>query len=104
MKRLKITFLAWCLAAAGLTSSASSADEPTASQGRSDIEKTMAKLSQLVGGTWKNNDPKFVAENRFEWAMGKKVIRGLGLIDKGGPHETAIESILGPDPLNNTVY
>ena len=67
-------------------------------------EKTMAKLSQLVGGTWINTDPKFVVENRFEWAFGKKVIRGLSFTDKGGPHETPIEAILGPDPVNKTVY
>ena len=69
-----------------------------------DAEKTMAKLSQLVGGTWINTDPKFVVENRYEWAFGKKVIRGLGVTGKGGPRETPIEAILGQDPVNKTVY
>ena len=43
----------------------------------------MAKLSQLVGGTWVNSDPKFVVENHFEWAFGKKVIRGAQLHGQG---------------------
>ena len=69
-----------------------------------DVEKTMAKLSQLGRRHLDQHRPKFVVENRFEWAFGKKVIRGLGVIDKGGPHETPIEAFLGPDPVNNTVY
>ena len=32
------------------------------------------------------------------------MIRGLGFTDKGGPHETPIEAILGTDPVNKTVY
>ena len=70
----------------------------------SDAEKTMAKLAQLVGGTWINQDPKFVVELRYEWAFGKKAIRGLGITGKGGSHETPIEAILGPDPVNKMVY
>ena len=58
----------------------------------------------LVGGTWVNQDPKFVIEFRYEWAFGKKAIRGLGTIDKGGPHESPGEAILGRDPVTKTVY
>jgi uncharacterized protein YndB with AHSA1/START domain len=104
VKVLKITFLACCLAASGLTSTAWPADEPAPKTSAGDAEKTMAKLAQLVGGTWINTDPKFVVENHFEWALGKKVIRGLSFTDKGGPRETPIEAILGQDPLTNTVY
>lgn len=104
MKSLKITLLVCCLAVAGPTSQTWSADEPTVKTGAANVEKTMAKLSQLVGGTWINTDPKFVVENHFEWALGKKVIRGLSFTDKGGLHETPIEAILGPDLVNNTVY
>lgn len=104
MKPLKITMLACFLAICGLSSQTRSADEPATKPRLGDVEKTMAKLTQLVGGVWTNSNPKFVAENRFNWAFDKKVIRGVGLIDKGGPHETQIESYLGPDPENNTVY
>ena len=73
-------FLACCLAVGGLTSCRAglpmSRPPKTSAE---DAEKTMAKLSQLVGGTWINTDPKFVVENRYEWAFGKKVIRGLGV-------------------------
>ena len=50
----------------GLNSPMSSADEPTEKTSASNTEKTMAKLSQLVGGTWTNMDPRFVVENHFE--------------------------------------
>jgi uncharacterized protein YndB with AHSA1/START domain len=98
---LKFALLAWCVVGCF---PARAADEPVAKTGMEDAQKTMAKLSQLVGGTWVNVDPKFVFELRYEWAFGKKAIRGLGLTDKGGPHETAIEAILGRDPVNKTVY
>ncbi len=104
MKPLKITLLACCLAVCGPTSSTRSADEPTTKTGDGNAEKTMAKLAELVGGTWINSDPKFVVENHFEWAFGNKVIRGVNFTDKGGPHETRIEAYLGRDPENNTVY
>jgi uncharacterized protein YndB with AHSA1/START domain len=103
MRLLKIALLACFLAVCGSTAS-SSANEPTAKSGESDADKTMAKLAQLVGGTWTNMDPKFVVENHFEWTFGNKVIRGVNFTDKGGPHETQIEAYLGRDPVNNTVY
>ena len=70
-----------------------SADEPAAKATADDAEKTMAKLA-AIGGRHvdQHPDPKFVVENRFEWAFGKKVIRGVGFTDKGGPHETQIEA------------
>jgi hypothetical protein len=69
-----------------------------------DRDKTLAKLSQLVGGIWTSENPKFVIEFRYEWAFDHKAIRGLGVIDKGGPHETEAEAILGQDPINKNVY
>jgi uncharacterized protein YndB with AHSA1/START domain len=72
--------------------------------GTADTDKTLARLSQLIGGTWVNVDPKFVVEFRYEWAFGRTAIRGLGLIDKGGPHETQVEAILGFDPVKKTVF
>jgi uncharacterized protein YndB with AHSA1/START domain len=101
MRMLKLALLAWCVVEC---LPVRAADEPVTKTGMDDAQKTMAKLSQLVGGTWVNTDPKFVVEVRYEWAFGEKAIRGLGVTDKGGPHETAIEAILGPDPVNKTVY
>ena len=88
MKMLKLAFLAWCVVGCGHVVASRAADEPVAKTGTEGADKTMAKLSQLVGGTWVNTDPKFVVELRYEWAFGKKAIRGLGVIGKGGPHET----------------
>ena len=96
MKSFKFMIVACCLAVGGPTVPIWSADEPTVKGDAKDVEKTMAKLSQLIGGTWINSDPKFVVENRYEWAFGKKVIRGLGVTDKGGPRETSIEAYSWP--------
>ena len=104
MKILKLAFLAWWLVGCGHVVTARASDEPVTKTGTEGTDKTMAKLSQLIGGTWVNTDPKFVFELRYEWAFGNKAIRGLGVIDKGGPHEMLIEAILGPDPVNKTVY
>src|ERR1039457_3063977 len=101
---LKLAFLAWSVAVYGPVFSPCPAEEPAAKSGFEDTEKTMAKLSELVGGTWVNQDPKFVIEFRYEWAFGKKAIRGRGTIDKGGPHESPGEAILGRDPVTKTVY
>jgi len=64
----------------------------------------MAKLSQLVGGTWVNTDPKFVVEFCYDWAFDNKAIRGLGVLGKGGPREEQAEAIIGLDTANKTVY
>jgi uncharacterized protein YndB with AHSA1/START domain len=72
--------------------------------GMAEAEKAFAKLSQLVGGTWVAEDQRFHAASRYEWAFGKSVIRGRGIIGQGGPHEQQIESTLGLDPVKETVY
>ena len=64
----------------------------------------MAELSRLVGSTWSNNDPKFLIENRYEWAFGGTAIRGLGIVGKGNPHESRNEAILGWDPVGKTAF
>ena len=64
----------------------------------------MTELSRLVGGTWVNSNPKFVVENRYEWAFGGTAIRGNGVVGKGSPHESQIESILGWDPVGKSVF
>ena len=67
-------------------------------------DEAFAKLAQFLGGTWTNDNPKFVIEFRYEWVLNKTAIRGIGTIDKGGPHEARIESTLGWDPVKKTVY
>ena len=104
MKMLGFTVLAWFVVACGSVVSSRAVDEPTIQTSDQDADKTMAKLSQLVGGTWVNEDPKFIVEFRYEWAFGNKAIRGLGVIGKGGPHESPGEAILGRDPVTRTVY
>jgi len=69
-----------------------------------DAEKTLAKLSQLVGGTWVNNDPKMRIEFRHQWAFGNKIIKGQGAIDKGGPREQQVENFVGVDPAKRSVF
>jgi hypothetical protein len=96
----KLIYLAGCLIVSGPIISAmagGNSDTP-------DRDQTLAKLSQLVGGTWTSDNPKFVVEFRYEWAFDHKAIRGLGVIDKGGLHETQAEAMLGWDPINKTVY
>ena len=100
MRIVKRITLMGCLIASSLVVSASGRDRADAPE----RDKTMAKLSQLVGGTWINKDPKFVIEFSYEWAFDHKAIRGLGVIDKAGQHETQAEVILGWDPVNSTVY
>ena len=104
MKMLRLTVLAWIVVACGPSALSHATDEPAVKTSALDADKTMARLSQLVGGTWVNEDPKFVVEFRYEWAFGNKAIRGLGVIGKGGPHESPGEAILGRDPVTNTVF
>jgi uncharacterized protein YndB with AHSA1/START domain len=80
------------------------AEDAAVATGKGDGQETLAKLSQLVGGTWINDNPKFVVEIQYEWAFANRAIRGLGLIDKGGAHESPGEAIMGLDPVRKTVF
>jgi uncharacterized protein YndB with AHSA1/START domain len=104
MKLLGLIVLACFVVACGPVASSRAVDQPAAKTSIEDTDKTMARLSQLVGGTWVNEDPKFIIEFRYEWAFGNKAIRGLGVIGKGGPRESPAEAILGHDPVTKTVY
>jgi uncharacterized protein YndB with AHSA1/START domain len=104
VNNLMLTCLVGYLIACGTSGPAALADDRAASTTPSETEKTLARLSQLVGGTWVNDNPKFVVEFRYEWAFNHKAIRGLGVIDKGGAHESPGEAIMGTDPINKTVY
>jgi uncharacterized protein YndB with AHSA1/START domain len=88
----------------GLPARAGADEAAKADAGMAEADKTFAKLSQLVGGTWVGEDQRFPVESRYEWAFGKSVIRGRGLIGQGSPYEQQIESILGLDPVKKTVY
>jgi uncharacterized protein YndB with AHSA1/START domain len=76
-------------------------DKPAAS---AEQDKALAKLANFVGGAWVNDNPKFKVEFRYAWAFNKTAVRGVGVIDKGGPNETIAESTLGWDPVKKTVY
>jgi hypothetical protein len=67
-------------------------------------DAAMAKLGQFVGGTWSNENPKFLVEFKYQWALNKTVVRGTGTIDKGGSYETLVETNLGWDPEKKRVY
>jgi hypothetical protein len=82
-------------------SAAPAGDKPKADPER---EQAFARLSPFVGGTWSNDNPKFVVEFRYEWALNKTVIRGKGTIDKGGKNETPVEANFGWDPAKKKVY
>jgi uncharacterized protein YndB with AHSA1/START domain len=89
---------------AGLPARAGADAAAKADAGMADADRTFAKLSQLVGGTWVGEDKRFPVESRYEWAFNQAVIRGRGLIGQGGPHEQQIEALIGLDPVNKTVY
>ena len=103
-----LTFLLTALIAAAVVVAPGPAvgDEPAPSSPatKTPSDPAMAELSRLVGGTWVNSNPKFVVENRYEWAFGGTAIRGNGVVGKGSPHESQIESILGWDPVGKSVF
>ena len=104
MKSYRLVFLICCLTNCGAIPRIMGQEKIAGEMSLSAADKTMAKLSQLIGGTWVNANPKFVVEFCYEWAFDGKAIRGLGVLDKGGPHEQRGEVILGLDTVNKTVY
>jgi uncharacterized protein YndB with AHSA1/START domain len=104
MRSLEVILLSGCLILGGSLLRAESEEPASSKTGVPEANKTLARLSQLVSGTWVNENPKFVVEFRYEWAFGGKAIRGLGVIDKSGMHPTPAEVLLGWDPVNQTVY
>jgi uncharacterized protein YndB with AHSA1/START domain len=69
-----------------------------------ELDDTLAKLSNLIGGVWSNDNPKFRVEFRYDWAFKQTAVRGIGTIDKGGPNETPVEATFGWDPDKKNVY
>jgi uncharacterized protein YndB with AHSA1/START domain len=97
----KHSHLIACLIVCGPVLAARAEDKPAA---KAELDKTLVQLSNLVGGVWSNDNPKFKVEFRYEWVFNKTALRGLGVIDKGGPNETAAEATMGWDPVKKAVY
>jgi uncharacterized protein YndB with AHSA1/START domain len=100
---LKLLHLVALLVVCFACLSARSDDKPPEAK-KTELDPTLVKLSQLIGGVWTNDNPKFVIEFRYEWAFNKTAIRGRGTIDRGGPNETEIEATFGWDPGKKAVY
>ncbi|HEX4590587.1 MAG TPA: hypothetical protein VH120_11690 [Gemmataceae bacterium] len=94
-------FAALALGCLAILAEPSAAAEKSAS---AQTDPTIAKLSQFIGGAWVNDNPNFKIEIRYQWVFNKTAIRSTGIIDKGGPHETAIESTVGWDPARKVAY
>jgi uncharacterized protein YndB with AHSA1/START domain len=71
---------------------------------RKPLVPALAKMTQMIGGVWSNNDPKFRVEFRYDWAFNQTAVRSVGIIDKGGPNETPVEAMFGWDPDKKMVY
>jgi uncharacterized protein YndB with AHSA1/START domain len=82
--------------------SAARAEDRTAPQ--KPIDPALLKMAEMIGGVWSNDNPKFRVEFRYEWAFNQTAVRGIGVIDKGGPNEAPVESTFGWDPDKKTVY
>jgi uncharacterized protein YndB with AHSA1/START domain len=68
------------------------------------LDPTLRKMAEMIGGVWTNDDPRFRVEFRYQWAFNESALRGIGLIDKGGPGETPVEATFGWDPHKKSVY
>lgn len=88
-------------AALALLSPARSEDKPVS---RKPPDPALAKMAGMIGGVWSNDNPKFRIEFRYGWAFHRTAVRGIGVIGKGGPNETPVESTFGWDPAKKTVY
>ena len=101
MGKMTRPFAALALGCLAILADPSAAAEKSAS---APSDPTIAKLSQFIGGVWVNDNPNFKIEIRYQWVFNKSAIRSTGIIDKGGPHETAIESTVGWDPARKVAY
>ena len=79
-------------------------DERGEKGGKPKMDATLAKLAAMIGGTWTNNNPKFLVEFKYDWAFKKKAIRGTGVIGKGSPQEMEVEALFGFDPVRKVCY
>jgi hypothetical protein len=77
---------------------------PAADKPAAPLDPAIEKLSQFIGGVWTNDNPEFKIEIRYEWVFDKTALRANGIIGKGGPQETHLESTVGYDPVTKSVY
>jgi uncharacterized protein YndB with AHSA1/START domain len=92
------SFMTAALLVAGAAAPASPDDSAAATN------PVLARLANLVGGVWVNDNPKFPIEFRYRWIFGGRAIRSQGTIGKGLPNEARVEATLGYDPATKTVY
>ncbi len=71
---------------------------------RKPLDPALAKMAEMIGGVWSNDNPKFQVEFRYDWAYHQTAVRGIGVIDKGGANETPVEVTFGWDPDKKAVY
>jgi uncharacterized protein YndB with AHSA1/START domain len=89
------------LATLGLISTAQGEDKAVPQK---PLDPALTKMADMIGGVWSNDNPKFHVEFCYDWAFNQTAVRGIGVIDKGGAHETPVEATFGWDPDNKTVY
>src|SRR5262245_23986750 len=93
--------LAAALAALGVLSPAQAQDKTVS---RKPLDPALAKMAEMIGGIWSNDNPKFRVEFHYDWAFNQTAVRGIGVIDKGGANETPVEAMFGWDADKKTVY
>src|ERR1043166_5104892 len=70
-------------------------------------DPALAKMASLVGGKWvlvSKDDHPFIVEHSYELAMNGKAVRGIGVIGKGSPQATPVETLYGWDPVQKKTY
>ncbi|HWB13752.1 MAG TPA: SRPBCC domain-containing protein [Pirellulales bacterium] len=97
---LRILVLA-AFVAPGLLSSAQAVEKPVPPK---PLDPALAKMAQMIGGVWSNDDPNFLVEFRYDWAFNQTAVRGIGILDKAGANETPVEATFGWDADKKTVY
>ncbi len=95
------TVLLAALAMLGALSPARAEDKPVP---RKPLDPALAKLAEMIGGVWSNDNPQFRVEFRYEWAFNQTAVRGIGVIGKGGANEAPVEATFGWDPDKKAVY
>lgn len=81
---------------------------PASEPGAKVMDPTLAKVAEMVGGTWvgrlhtKGGD--IVVEFQYRWTADGKGIEGTGVVGKGTKSPMHMRSLLGWDPAAKKVY
>ena len=78
---MRILFIA-ALASLGRLPAAQGEDKTAAQK---PLDPALARMAEMIGGVWSNDNPKFRVEFRYDWAFNQTAVRGIGVVDKGGP-------------------